>query len=68
MENTTLIKACPNCGKNTFYLTETISYKGAINEKGELDLFKTIDNTINEIVCADCGETFTEDDFISINF
>lgn len=68
MENTTLIKACPNCGSNSFLLTESISYKGSINENGELDLYKNLDDSINEIVCADCGESFTEDDFSAINF
>lgn len=55
------------CGANKFVLKEVLMHSGDINEEGSLDVFN-IDNNIDTIVCLECDQEYSIDEFNSINF
>lgn len=60
---------CKKCGGNVFWIDEGTGYKACIDKKtGILETYSCGYNEIEHIICSSCGEEYSENDFIGIEF
>ena len=60
------IAACRKCGSTTFFVHESYTWLGTLDEYG-LGCTNP-DTQIDEINCERCGESYTDADFAAVNF
>lgn len=55
--NTTTNTVCPKCGKNDFFILESIGWKAFVDEEGQVQAHINT-NEIDNVSCRQCNAEF----------
>ena len=64
----TYLTKCPDCGGREFAVTESYVYDADMDEQGVLVCGSPSAGGVDFVVCVNCHEDYTPDNFLRIDF
>ena len=62
------IKKCQKCGGKYFDINEFVVYGASLSDEGKLTTYKIKNNGVEMIICSECHEEYSMDDFKQVIF